>query len=331
MSFQDKMTLKRSSSTLDNDESKRIKLENASNLQNTDKDLLLIQNDNRANNNSSTTSQKQADQDTAKLNDALAAAGVDIQHEEELLFQQQLNRKTTSGDGVASLLKVSKPPSFLNNYHLAAFMGKVAKENGIHQNFLQDGELLELMSAACENWIANMATKTIILSKHRRRGIPNLNKKFLGNLPRSEISKELKNLAQKQKDLEDKRVQKRIALGLEKGSADDDDNNRAGAEETLHRAANATAAMMASNPKKKYSWMTSSAGGDTGGAKNGNSGDKDKGKQSPIISIRGDNGLRFREIRSTNAVVLKDLLSAIEGEKKGVKNAIIKGYAKLKD
>ena len=286
---------------------------------------------------------KERDQDTSKLNDAIAAAGVDIQQEEEILLQQQLNRKSAEGmaSNLKSVIRSSKLPPFLHNYHLAAFIDKVAKQNGIQQNFLMDGEMLELISAACETWLSNLATKTIILSRHRRRGIPVINKKSgSSSVPRSEISKELRSLALKQKEMEEKRVNKRVMLGLEKSTKDaskNDENgeSKAGAEETLHRAANATAAMMTMNPgRKKYSWMTSSAtaggGSDFGKSSGGSS--KDSGKhQSPIISVRGDNGLRFREIRSGNSIIMKDLLGAIEDEKMGTRNAVIKGYAKLKD
>ncbi|EMG47147.1 TAF4 Transcription initiation factor TFIID subunit 4 [Candida maltosa Xu316] len=347
---QEQSSLKRVADSDANLSNKKIKLENNkigeesiesefSNLP-----VTLLQNETQG--NSTTTNQsntKDYDQDTSKLNDAIAAAGVDIQQEEEILLQQQLNRKST--DGIASnlknVIKASKPPPFLNNYHLAAFMDKVAKENGIHQNFLMDGEMLELVSAACENWLGKLATKTIMLSRHRRRGIPKINKKSgSSSVPRSETSKELRALAIKQKEMEEKRVSKRVMLGLEKSindpsSKDENGDSKAGAEETLHRAANATAAMMTSNlGKKKYSWMTSSANG-PGGSDSGKAGataSKDGGKrESPIISVRGDTGLRFREIRSGNSVVMKDLLGAIEDEKMGTRNAVIKGYAKLKD
>lgn len=276
--------------------------------------------------------------DTSKLNDAIAAAGVDIHQEEELLLQQQLNRRSDVSNDLKQYLKASKPPAFLNPYHTASFMNKVARENGVYQNFLQDGELLELISASCENWIANILTKTVVLSRHRRRGVPNLtskNKKGTNaaNIPRSELSKEIRNLASKQKELEERRVAKRILLGLEKSASDptnEDVDGKAGAEETLHRAANATAAMMTMNPgRKKYSWMTSNSGANEV-AKAGAETDG-KGKQSTIISVRGDNGLRFREIRSGNLITLKDLLGVIEDERMGTEKAIIKGYAKLKD
>ena len=107
------------------------------------------------------SSTKERDQDTSKLNDAIAAAGVDIQQEEEILLQQQLNRKSAEGmaSNLKSVIRSSKLPPFLHNYHLAAFIDKVAKQNGIQQNFLMDGEMLELISAACETWLSNLATK----------------------------------------------------------------------------------------------------------------------------------------------------------------------------
>ncbi|CAK7902780.1 transcription initiation factor TFIID subunit 4 [[Candida] anglica] len=288
--------------------------------------------------------------DPSKLNDALAAAGVDIQQEEELLMQQHSNRNnryTTQQQQYLQRQRQQQFPRtspFLNPYHLSSFMQRVARENGVHQNFLQDSELLELVSAACENWISNLTTKTIILSRHRRRGIPTLvetkngsgkkgNSTTTPSSQRSELSKELRNIAARQKELEERRVQKRIALGLENGTANggDSENGKAGAEETLHRAANATAAMMSSG-RKKYSWMTQGANAGGGADESSKSAEGDtKSKQSSLISIRGDNGLRFREIRSGKTVTMKDLLGALEEERMGTENALIKGYAKLKD
>lgn len=287
--------------------------------------------------------------DPSKLNDALAAAGVDIQQEEELLMQQHLNRSsrfTSMQQPQRQTLRFSLT-SLFNPYHVAAFMQKVSRENGVMQNFYQDTELLELMSASCENWLSNILTKTIVLSRHRRREIVALanarkDKKATGSgtgsnsAPRSELSRELRNIAVKQKEMEERRVTKRMALGLENNGSDPDgdaaNGAKAGAEETLHRAANATAAMMTMNPgRKKYSWMTANAG--SGGSEDGKAAsEKDgKGKQSSIIAARGDNGLRFREIRSGNSVIMKDLLGALENERMGTEKAIVKGYAKLKD
>lgn len=294
--------------------------------------------------NAGSTQDKDKPADPSKLNDALAAAGVDIQREEELLSIQ--NNRTAINlhqQQFANRQRQTFGPmgSFLHPYHVALFMNRTARENGVAQNFMVDPEMLDFMSAACKEWLSSIVMKTIALARHRRRGIPAFNNKN-GNsggkpksippLQRSEVSKELRNLALRQKEQEERRVAKRLALGLEK--SDDvapETGNKVGAEETLHRAANATAAMMTMNPsRKKYSWMTSGAsdGGDAGKA----SPAKDSSsKQSSLISTRGDNGLRYREIRTGNMVTTKDLLGVLEDERMGTSKALIKGYAKLKD
>lgn len=278
--------------------------------------------------------------DPSKLNDALAAAGVDIQREEELL-SSNYNRSALSlhQQQLANRQRQTYGPlnAFLHPYHVALFMNKVARENGVVQNFMVDPEMLEFMSAACKEWLSNIITKTVALSRHRRRGIPALNRNGAGKpktihpSQRSELSKELRNLALRQKELEERRVAKRLALGLEKSDeVAPETGNKAGAEETLHRAANATAAMMTMNPRKKYSWMTS--GGSSGGDEAKLTVSKDGGpKQSTLISSRGDNGLRFREIRTGNMITTKDLLGVLEEERMGTSKAVVKGYAKLKD
>ncbi|CAD1812356.1 unnamed protein product [Candida parapsilosis] len=278
-------------------------------------------------------------QDSSKLNDAIAAAGVNIHEEEELLLQQQSLRKNEATNEKNVLSRAPKVSPFLNPYHLAAFLGKVAKTHQINQNFLEDGDMLNLVSGACETWIAQIASKAITISRHRRRGgVLTTSKKngTISSSQRSAVSRELRNIAVKQKELEEKRVSKRIALGLEKSANDSNDgengDSKAGADETLHRAANATAAMMTVG-KKKYSWMNSSAnGGGVGSDVDGKGGSSsNKGKQSPIISARGDSGLRYREVRAGNSIVLKDLLGAIENEKRGTQEAVVKGYSKLRD
>ncbi|KAI3403465.2 TAF4 [Candida oxycetoniae] len=280
-------------------------------------------------------------QDSSKLNDAIAAAGVDIQKEEELLLQKQINRRADGMiEGLEMSVKSTASTPFLNPYHLSSFLGKVSRTHQINQNFLENGDILNLISNACEEWISHLASKALILSRHRRRGIlfPSKKGQSSSSVQRSAVSKELRNIALRQKEMEEKRVQKRIMLGLEKSASEsvggENGDGKAGSEETLHRAANATAAMM-STGKKKYSWMNSSSNGGGalgGGIDSGTRGSFDsKSKQSPIISVRGDNGLRFREIRSANAIVLRDLISALEGEKKGTQQIVTKGYAKLRD
>lgn len=281
-------------------------------------------------------------EDPLRLNDVLAAAGVDIQREEDLLASNYQRSAPTLNMQLQLMsrqrLLLGALNAFLHPYHVALFMNKAARQNGVVQNFMLDPEMLELVSAACHDWLAGVVTKTVALARHRRRGIPAFSKlgaaqqnKSKAGPPRSEVSKELRNLALRQKELEERRVAKRQALGLEqKGDVAPETGNKAGADETLHRAANATAAMMSMNPlRKKYSWMSASSGGGDPGAGGGS---KDAGqKQSALLAQRGDNGLRFREIRTGNMVTTKDLLSVLEDERVGATKALTKGYARLKD
>lgn len=256
--------------------------------------------------------------DPTKLNDALAAAGVDIHHEEEYLHK---NRRLATYQ--TNQVRVT---NFLNPYQISTFMNRISRENGIIQNFLSDSELLELMSVLCERWMSDIITKTLIMSHHRQKGIPNVNKKPSA-IQRSELSKELRNIALKQKELEEQRVNRRMALGLEKND-DGSKKEKGGAEESLHRAANATAAMMSMNPsRKKYSWM--SAG--SGNSNTPTTKEDPSSKKSHIMTARGENGLRYREIRTGQSVTMKDLLSAMETERIGVEKALLKGYSKLRD
>lgn len=265
--------------------------------------------------------------DPSKLNDALAAAGVDIHHEEEYLLQLR-SMPTRFNPHQTMHVQQSRPQiNLLNPYNVSTFMQKVARENGIVQSFVNDPEILEYMSLCCELWLSNIITKTIIMARHRQRSIPNLNKQKPSTIQRSELAKELRNLAMKQKELEEKRVNKRASLGLEK-SDDAKKGDAKGAEESLHNAANATAAMMSMNPgRKKYSWMTAGANTNTNGT-----GTKDGGaKKSHILAARGENGLRYREIRTGQSVTVKDFLTAIGDEKMGVDKVLLKGYAKMRD
>ncbi|CAH6722933.1 transcription initiation factor TFIID subunit 4 [[Candida] jaroonii] len=256
--------------------------------------------------------------DPTKLNDALAAAGVDIQHEEEYLHK---NRRLATYQ--TNQVRVT---NFLNPYQISTFMSRISRDNGIIQNFLSDSELLELMSVSCERWMSDIITKTLIMSRHRQKGIPNVNKKPSA-IQRSELSKELRNIALKQKELEEQRVNRRMALGLEKND-DGSKKEKGGAEESLHRAANATAAMMSMNPsRKKYSWMSAGSGNSNAPTTK----EDPSSKKSHIMTARGENGLRYREIRTGQSVTMKDLLSAIENERIGVDKALLKGYSKLRD
>lgn len=165
------------------------------------------------------------------------------------------------------------------------------------------------------------------MARHRQRSAPIGKSKSSSG--KSDLYQELRNLARKHKEMEEKRVDKRIMLGLEKNNDNNKDDKVGGSEETLHRAANATAAMMTMNPgRKKYSWMTSSGNNGGGGA----TVEKETTtKSSHLLTLRGENGIRLNNTRITQAITMKDLLSAIEDERMGVLNAIIKGYSKLRD
>lgn len=259
--------------------------------------------------------------DPNKLNDALAAAGVDLLREEELLTRNYPRA------GSAAPVRARTTGPFLHPYHVGVLMNKAAEECGMRQNFMVDTEMLEFMLMACKEFLSGIVTKTVLLARHRRRGIPAFNQapkqKVIPPLQKLDATRELRNMALRQRELEEKRVAKRIALGLETRADVAPEGTRFGAEETLHRAANATAAIMAgASARKKYSWMSALL------EKRPN---KEPGKQSSLISLRGDNGLRYREIRTGNMVTTTDLLSVLENERVGATKALVKGYARLKD
>lgn len=290
--------------------------------------------------------------DPNKLNDALAAAGVNIAEEEEILLNLHLRAFATLSQAYRQqlMVKPQRLAPFLNQYQLAQFMARVAKENGVSQSFHNDHEMLEFVLAACENWMSQIILRMLILSHHRRRGIAlfqqtnqsgqlssaaKLAAKRQSQLQRLELSRELRNIAARQKELEEKRVLKRVALGLEKDAnleAASGDAKGAAAEEALHRLTNETAAMMTTG-KKKYAWMDLAGAGlaKKGNGNGASSVTSDKNKQSALITARGDNGLRYREIRLGNSVMMKDLLSSLELERMCLQKALLKGYTKLKE
>lgn len=272
-----------------------------------------------------------------KLNDAITAAGIDIQQEEDNLQKDYGRRYVNQREGRIDV-GASKSVPFLNFFSLATLMNRLIKQNGMQQNFFQDGEILQFISELCEKWLSLILIKTFITSKHRRNGITGKKSNFNGVSKRSQISSELQNIALRQKKMEEKRVKKRIELGLEKdnciGNSENGEFSRSkiSAEETLHKAANATAAIMTMNPsRKKYSWMNTnfllSSGNGTASSVNMDN----KKNQSSLISIRKENGLFFKELRPGNFITLKDLLDVLEDEKLVSKKALIKGYARLKD
>ncbi|AGO11245.1 AaceriACL016Cp [[Ashbya] aceris (nom. inval.)] len=249
--------------------------------------------------------------DPDKLSDALLSAGVDIKEEEALLSSTVTTMKSNSQ---VSNSQIPLHPPFLHPSHVASMMKKVAAEQNFNQDFSKSSELLSLMSTACELYIRDIITNSIIISRHRRKAVK------LNSGRRSETTRVLRDLALKQREQEERRVKRRIALGLEKEITDP----KLDSGETLHRASNATANMMIAGGKKKYSWLTS-------GSKVNSTDLKNPGKVSSAVAARGDLGIKFREAREEPGIVMRDLLHALENRRVGVNNTIAKGYARIRD
>ncbi|ODV83819.1 hypothetical protein CANARDRAFT_181620, partial [[Candida] arabinofermentans NRRL YB-2248] len=232
-------------------------------------------------------------QNPEELSDAVAAAGVNIRAEEEAMVS-----------GLTVSKRQMEPNNFLKPGQLMWFMNKTMEDQGLkHMDF--DNDLINLMSSACETYITGMVSDSIVVSRHRRRNVRTKQKQNVSN-SKSDISRALKDIATKQKEREEKRVKRRIALGLEEEKKEED-------MVAEHKQTNLTASMMMSgSKKKKYSWMQAST-------------------KNNSISNRGDNGIRYREAREESGVVLRDLMLAIENRRIGVNNTLVKGYAKMRD
>ncbi|VEU21206.1 DEKNAAC102161 [Brettanomyces naardenensis] len=231
-----------------------------------------------------------------ELSDAVAAAGVNLRDEEEAM---------AAGSGLSVSRRQLLPNHFLKPQQLAWFMTKAMEEQGMTAMEF-DRDLINLMSSACESYMTGLVADSVVMSRHRRRGSRTKHRQSAGGSTKSEISRALKEIAVRQKVREEKRVARRVALGLEEEKKDEQ------AEEQTQT--NITASlMMSGSRKKRYSWMQTPASGN-----------------SPLSS-RGDNGIRYREAREEPGIVMRDLLSAIEGRRMGVSEAIVKGYAKLRD
>lgn len=301
-------------------------------LPNPDKKSTSSTTNNKANTTGATNANARANKnqtDPNKMQDVLLSAGVDIREEEALLTgsiaASRAQAKANSGSSGTSVNTSGSnntiPPHlpFLHPDQVSKFMKHVSKEQHFNQDYLNDinknnGEVLNMISASCESYMRDILTNALIISRHRRRGVK------LNTGRRSEVSMALKSIAQSQKKDEERRLKKRVALGLEK----EDLENKIDSEETLHRASNVTAGLRAGS-KKQYGWLTASA------AKPTTSTIKSAGKIANEIAARGDSGLRFREAREEPGIVMRDLLFALENRRNGVQNIITKGYARIRD
>lgn len=249
--------------------------------------------------------------DPNKMQDVLFSAGVDIR-EEEALLNSSVNASKTQTQ--VSNIEIPKHPPFLHPDQLSTFMRKICRTQSFSQTFSKNPEVLRIMSTACEMYIKDIIANSLAVSRHRRKAVR------VNSGRRNEIAVVLRSIAIAQKKEEERRVKKRIALGLEK----EDLENKMDSEETLHRASNVTATLRAGT-KKQYGWLTSST------SKPATMGAKSHGMVAAAVAARGDSGLRFREAREEPGIVMRDLLYALENRRNGVHNTISKGYARIRD
>lgn len=151
------------------------------------------------------TGQKQKATDPNKMQDVLISAGVDLK-EEEALLSSTVNVSKTQQNAVV----IPPHPPFLHPDQVSNFMKKVAKTQNFNLSFTKNTEILDMMSSACESYLRDIITNTIVVSRHRRKGV----KVNYGR--RSQVAAALRSIAINQKKEEERRMKKRIALGLEK-------------------------------------------------------------------------------------------------------------------
>lgn len=304
-------------------------------------------------NNTATNKKNKLQTDPNKMQDVLLSAGVDIKQEEAILNstvynkqQQSLYQMNNNNNGYnynsnnnlinnnMNNIIIPPHPPFLHPDQVLDFMKKVTKEqffqinnslnnitnnNNSNTNTTSRKELddvIQLISSSCEHYIRDIITQTIIISRHRRSGV-NWN-----NGQRSEIQTNLRLIALQMKKDEDKRLKKRITLGLEKENLDSNIDS----QETLHRASNVTATLRAGT-KKQYGWLKAASIN-----KPINNTNKSLGKIANEIVARGEIGLKFKDAREEPGIVMRDLLFALENRHfQGVQTILSKGYSRIRD
>ncbi|KAK9449758.1 transcription initiation factor TFIID component TAF4 [Limtongia smithiae] len=277
------------------------------------------------------------------FSDALVSAGVDLRQEEQLLSSSiPIRAQTFPAVGRAGLTSgyfdnngsyfgdeaFITPEETLQRHRRAPFLDLHAATAGDGK----DNDALTLISLACQEWLSDILTAVMITSAYRRdsgaRTITNP----------SDVAKALRQIAIKDKEREEKYQQAKLSLehshgvsgnsesGAGDGKPGGSEKNSHATEEVLHRQTNATAAlMMAGGRSKKYSWMMGSGGGAASPAA------PTPGSISRRESGAGGHGIRIREAREEQSVVMRDLLSVLEYERVGVEKAVAKGWAKIRD
>lgn len=242
--------------------------------------------------------------DPEELSDALHSAGVNLREEENLLSS------SLQGFAQASYAPKNAEDLFLDLNGLVTRIARVAQTEGIRFGADQDNEsILEavgLLSASCQEWIAEILTEAAVYSRHRRMS---------KNDQPSQVGRALRMLAQKDRESEQRHTTFRLSLGLNEDQSASKKQQES--EEIQHRAANDTARMMTAG-KKRFSWL--------------NSGSSGNARQVPGPTRRGGNDpLRFREVKEEPGLVMRDLLTALDEKHMGVKRALVKGYVKQRD
>lgn len=239
--------------------------------------------------------------DPEQLSDALLSAGVDLREEENLLSSSLLTEIRDRKD-VQSQIDVAD--FFLNHKNLQFAVDRAIAMEGLRYTGESDNaEILGLLSAACQDWLAEIVTEASMYSRHRR-----LSK----NDTPSDIAKALRLIAQQDKDNE----QQRAALKLSMGIGLKESDKRKDSEEIQHRAANDTALMMTSGGKR-YSWLSGTSSGAS--------------HSLPSVRRGATEGSRFKEVKEDMGIILKDLLAALSNKRMGVRKVLYKGNVKIKD
>lgn len=244
--------------------------------------------------------------DPDQLSDALLSAGVDLKEEENLLsstLQAPDSARLDSRNGSISVYPQTKlvVTNLLDTKNLQNIVRKTSTEMGIKHVYDKEQDISTLLSLSCEEWLSDIITDAIVLSRHRRKS---------RNDVHSNLSRVLRNIAIKDKEREDQANARKAVLQPDSQAAQEDKKNTS--EETQYRQANLTASMMTG--KKKYSWLTGSG----------------PGNNPNRTDFRADSHIRFREAREEPGIALRDLLGALEEKRFGVEKAIIKGYARFK-
>lgn len=233
---------------------------------------------------------------------------------------------------------------FLDPGRLQLILSNHAKDSGVTlpTDVKELEAMLYLVSYSCKEWVSDILTNALVLSRHRRRARTGVY---------SDVSRALRKIANQEKTEEDKRAEKKaqlLAQGEENGlngenkgsgegkakgdnaSAGDDHKdgsskrgkNASAVDEINYSVTNATVNMMTlGGSKRKYSWLTEGASG--GGNAGGSGGNRGLG-----TGLRSDGTARFREVREEQTLVVRDLLGALEHQRAGVHKTLLKGYTK---